>query len=149
MHTKYNTDMQNEVVWKQELYQQQNKDLVYPQMDHVQLTAEWLYAIGMFSLPAMIIAPFAGFLVNKYDSKTSLISFIFLVFIGSTFCSFSLLLHKWWLFIVGRMIFGTGQSSLRITINVVIKEIVPSQELAFYMQFPRYLYILISMHPPK
>ena len=113
------------------------KTPIYPSMDYKTLSSKFVSWIAWIEAPIIIIAPFAGYLVNRYDAKIALMTSMIISYVGSAFCSLSVYYHIASWFPLGRFISGLGFGCLRIAVNVVIKESVAPEQLALYMQYPR------------
>lgn len=79
-----------------------------------------LYTV--YSLPNIILPFFGGILIDKMGARTAIMIFSTTILVGQAICIVGAYYLKFWVMIVGRVIFGMGSESLNASQNSIMAQ---------------------------
>lgn len=88
-----------------------------------------LYSV--YSFPNIVLPLFGGLLIDRLGIRVGVVIFSFLLIIGQFFVMLGGIMTKYWLLILGRVIFGLGGESLSVTQSTLVAKWFADRDLAF------------------
>jgi len=100
-------------------------------LDLSDLQYSLLYSV--YSFPNTVLPFFGGVFVDLWGTNTTMVVFLTLICIGQAVFAVGVTLKKFWLALVGRLIFGFGGESLSVAQSTLLAGWFRGKEIAFAM----------------